>query len=144
MNKRRFLLKTGPHAGAVFDGQGCNARPHPDAEPDYAVYRDGIYIPDLNLRLEEIRLPAHQMKHGRDFLHYEDLVVPFDRYGLEIFEGDTLYASVAKEVVVVKVLNLGDMHHHGCGWYERALMVINVDSGKKLTLKIPSSTIKKS
>lgn len=142
MNKYRYLIKTGEFAGKVFDGVGCNARSHPEGEPDHVKYGDGIYIPELQLRLKQQHLPSGQAKHCGDYVDYEDLVVAFDKYGHEIFVGDKLYASIDKEVCKVTVLKLGDVYHQGCGWMTRILSVKNEDTGKKVSLKNPSATIK--
>lgn len=142
MNKYRYLIKTGEYAGQVFDGVGCNARPYPEAEPDYAKYGDGIYIPQLQLRIKQQHLPQGQAKHCADFVDYEDLVIAFDRYGIEIFPGDSLYAAIGKEVCKVTVLKLGEVYHQGCGWMTRKLSVKNEETGKKVTLNNPGGTIK--
>lgn len=142
MNKYRYLLKTGEYAGKIFDGVGCNARSHPDGEPDYEKYGDGIYIPELKLRIKEQRLPYGVAKHGADFVDYEDLVIAFDKYGNEIFKGDSLWAVINKEVCKVTVLSLGDIYHQGCGWYSRILSVKDIDTEKKVKLKNPAACVK--
>lgn len=142
MNKYRFFIKTGPYAGKVFDGMHCNGRAHPDAEPDFAMYGDGIYIPELNLRMKKQYLPSDDAKHFGETVDYEDLVIAFDKYGNEIFIGDVLYASINKEVCKVTVLKLGAPYHQGCGWMARKMSVLNEDTGKRSTLNDPSATIK--
>lgn len=142
MNKYRYLIKTGKYAGQVFDGVGCNAREHPDAVPDTSKYGDGIYIPELKLRFKQTHLPYGTAKHCADFLDYEDLVIPFDRDGNEIFVGDKLYASIDKEVCRVTVLKIGIVYHQGCGWMTRKLSIMNEETNKKCTINNPSSTIK--
>lgn len=141
MNKQRYLIKTGEYQGQVFDGEGCNARPYPDAIPDVS-YGDGIYLNQIKLRIKEQRLPQGQAKHCADFLDYEDLVIAFDRYGKEIFVGDSLYASIDKQVCKVTVLKIGTVYHQGCGWMTRKLSIKNEDTGKKGNLNNPSGTIK--
>lgn len=142
MNKQRYLIKTGEYQGKIFDGEGCNARQYPGADPDYSKYGDGIYINEINLRIKQQHLPSGQAKHCADFVDYEDLVIAFDRYGNEIFVGDTLYASIDKEVCKVSVLKMGDVYHQGCGWMTRKLSIKNEETGKKGTLNNPSGTIK--
>lgn len=141
MNKYRYLIKTGEHAGKIVEGVGCNARAYPEAVPDLTL-GDGIYLPEFKLRIKQQHLPSGQAKHCQDFVDYEDLVIAFDRYGNEIFPGDTLYASIGKEVCKVTVLKLGKVYHQGCGWMTRKLSIKNEDTGKNGNLNTPSYTIK--
>lgn len=151
MNKQRYLIKTGEHTGKVVEGQGCNARAFPNSpEVDYAKYGDGIYIPELSLRLKQERhgyvekggCMVPTAKHCADFVNYEDLVVAFDKNGNELFVGDTVYAAIKNVVCLVKITKLGDVYHQGCGWMTRKFTVEGEGLEKKVTLTNPSAVIK--
>jgi hypothetical protein len=151
MNKQRYLIKTGEFAGKVVEGQGCNARPFPDStDVDSAKYGDGIYIPELGLRLKQERhgytvkdgLTVPTAKHCADFVNYEDLVVAFDKNGNELFVGDTVYAAIKNVVCLVKITKIGDVYHQGCGWMTRKFTVEGEGLEKKVTLTNPSAVIK--
>lgn len=140
MNKQRYLIKTGEFAGQVFDGEQCFARATPDSEPNPTIFGEGIWIPQLSLRFPKIR-DASSSEWGHSE-HYQDLVIPFDKYGKEIFEGSSLYASVKNEVREVKVVKINEVYHAGYGHITRKLRVTDVDTGKTLTLSEPAHTIK--
>ena len=152
MSKVRILMKTGQYAGHEFNAVHCNARATPDSEPDTSKYSDGIYITELGLRVPHEHLPYIQTgtivgpspsaKHCGDTLHYEDLVVAFDKYEHEIFVGDSIYASVNKEVRRLTVVKMGKVNHVGCGWMQRKMRCTDDDTGVTLTINIPKHTIK--
>jgi hypothetical protein len=144
MKTQRYLLKTGEHAGKIVEGQGCNARPFPDStDVDWAKYGDGIWIPSLELRIRERRDGSYKAKHCGDYIDYEDLVIAFDKFGAEIFVGDTLYvANSNKEVIRLKIEKIGKEFHAGCGWMQRTLHGIDIDSGERTKTSYPSRAIK--
>lgn len=137
---QRYLIKTGKFAGQIFDGVGCNARATPESEPNTELYNDGIYIPALGLRFPEER--DSEAKHCGQTLHYEDLVVAFDKYDIEIFVGDEIYAAVGKIVCRLTVVKMTALNHVGYGWMQRKMRCVDVDSGKTVTINIPAHTIK--
>ena len=130
----RYRILTGPLAGQEHIAHGLNRRATPDGEVNSRL-GDGIWIPAL-----QVRVAADGQNHQATA--YEDLIAPFDRFGNEIEVGDTLHASVAKQVRRVKVRALGKKYHQGCGWWTRKLRVEDIDSGKRTTLNTPSYTIK--
>jgi hypothetical protein len=151
-------MKTGQYAGHEFNAVHCSARATPDSEPDTSKYGDGIYITELGLRVPHEHLPyvssapgtiydlpygmTPSAKHCGDTLHYEDLVVAFDKYEHEIFVGDSIYASVNKEVRRLTVVKMGKVNHVGCGWMQRKMRCTDDDTGVTLTINIPKHTIK--
>lgn len=140
MTIARYLIKTGQFAGQVVDGVGCNAREFPDSEPDSSKYRDAIFIPSLGLRLTAEREDSYE--HCGHHVHYENLVVAFDKYDNEIFVGDEIYAAVGKEVCRLKVVAMTGLNHVGCGWMQRKMRCKNEETGKTLTVNIPHYVIK--
>jgi hypothetical protein len=80
-------MKTGQYAGHEF-----NAVP----------VVSGIYITELGLRVPHEHLPYVQTgtgtipsaKHCGDTVHYEDLVIAFDKYDHEIFVGHHLWRAL--------------------------------------------------
>lgn len=141
----RYKILTGPHAGEIHDGEGCNARPYPNCPENlinWDKHQDGIWIPALNMRLKQRHNP--DSKGWSDaYLDYENLVVPFDRYKQEIKVGDVIFYSARDlQVCRLKVEKLGNIHHAGCGWLQRIMHGTDLDSKKKTKNSYPSRCIK--
>ena len=132
-----YRIKTGPHAGEIHLGVCLNGRKRPEEPYDKSV-GEGIFIAGLSLWLPRVAGPVMSLT---DFLHYEDLVVPFDRFGQEIKVGSHLYVAVAKEVRRMVVRRLGKAVHVGYGHVQRALHADDLDGGKSLCHKMPCATI---
>jgi hypothetical protein len=74
---------------------------------------------------------------------YIDCVKAVDKYGCVINVGDTLYASVKNEVVLVKVTKIADTPYHlGYGCHRRKLTVKCTDTDKTYTLPAGDRCIK--
>jgi hypothetical protein len=145
MSVTRYKILTGEHAGKIVEGYGCNARPFvpcPDSMIDVSKYGDGVWFPSLNLRLKQEYDYASGRTGCGKYVNYENLVVPFDKYGKEIFVGDKLYIASSKEVKLVEVVKFGSEYHVGCGWMQRKLTVKDLDTNKTLTINVPAHTIK--
>jgi len=142
-SKMRIKILTGQFAGGVYEAVGCNGRPHPDIEYNSTTgpgLGDGIYIVALGLRIKKEHNP--NAKHCGHSLHYEDLVIPFDRFDNEIFVGDKIHAAVGDECRRLVVKKIGTEYHVGCGWMQRKLTCTDLDSGKTVTINKPARTIK--
>jgi hypothetical protein len=106
--------------------------------------RHGIWIPGLNMKLEEkARIDKSDISElGIDHGAYIDLVKTFDRTNNEIHVGDDLFVAVTNEVRRAQVTKIAarPVYVSSIG-YARKLTVID-DEGKTLTINNSRSTVK--
>lgn len=141
MSKQRFLIKTGEHAGKIVEGQGCNARAYPTAPVDLSL-GDGIWIHSLNLRIKQEYDQASGCTGCGNYVHYKDLVIPFDKNGNELFVGDKIYFSSKNCVCIGEIKKFGVEYHVGCGWMQRKMTVTDIHTKQTHTINVPVHTIK--
>lgn len=150
----RITFRKGPRTGQTFMAEECNARPN---GPNGAVVPhsgDGIWIEDLQEWFKgSFHWPWKSPTQPSDIISYNDQIwenhiTPFDKLGEEIVPGDKIYVPMKHEVVRAKVLGIGKVVHHGCGWVERKLSLENLDynpnkcgSRKTFTCDYPSGCI---
>lgn len=154
--KCRFKLLVGPRAGEIVEGAYIGAwdtlanlliykemeekninldkrldwsKPH----VNWGVRSDGAWIPSLNCRFD-FKVPVAEI---------EDLHIPFDRYHRELAVGDVIaYAMRDLTVAQMRITKIGNSRHLGCGWFQRTLHGIDLDTNKKTKNSYPTRCIK--
>lgn len=150
----RVTFRKGKYAGQTFMADESNARPQGPNGPVDTTAGDGIWVEDLQQWFPgAYHWPWKSPTQPSTIIGYNDQiwenhVAPFDKLGEEIVPGDHVYVPMKHEVIRARVLKIGAVVHHGCGWVERKLSLENLDydpdkygSRKKFTCDYPSGCI---
>ena len=161
----RYKVLTGYHAGLVSDGQRIGYQDFPDQFVNMTndqimqqqrtmraagVY-EGIWLNELQMALHRpipvtgVSQPKIEItEEGVNYDNvYMDLCVPFDRYGNEIKEGDTIMIASKNEVRRAKVIKIAKRPFMASyGITNRKLTVRDEEEEQTLTINDPRATVK--
>lgn len=152
-NIRRFKIQSGKYSGQIVDGFMIGIQNYPDqikienlnAQQIQDLWKDnkeGFWYPEENVKISF----EERIKHIGETIDYgnvEDLVIPFDSYGVEIFNGDTLYVAsknVVRRAVVTKIAPNATMASYGV--INRKITVKCEDDGQTLVINNSRDTVK--
>ena len=163
----RYKVLSGEHQGLVSEGEQIGVQDYPNqfvaekfdshqvSAMSKAKYDQGLYE---GIWLSEIQQPMYRPvphKLGRqpnieiteEGVSYDDiymdLCVPFDRYGIEIKEGDVLMIASKNEVRRVEVVKIAKKPFMASyGVMNRKLTVYDDKEDQTLTINDPRATVK--
>lgn len=145
---QRYKILSGPLTGQIFDGVEIAAQDYPDQCKVEGCAKGEFYGVWLNEPKVKINRDNYRnvviLDEGVNYNDaYLDLCVPFDRFGNEIFVGDTIYISSNNEVipcVVEKIAKKPYMANYGV--MGRKLTARPTEGGMAKTIGDSRSTVK--
>lgn len=154
----RYKVLSGPLSGVVVDGIQIGFQDYPDqfvkegwdlssitARTRLHGKKEGIWLNEAKVRIERtdyhsVTITEEGVAYGNDYM---DLCVPFDRYGFEIKEGDTIMVASKNEVRRVKVVKIAKKPYMASyGIMLRKLTVRDEAEDQTLTINDPRATVK--
>lgn len=163
----RYKVLSGEFAGLVSQGEQIGYQDYPDqfvvekfdshqvsafvqTQTDKGLY-NGIWLNEVSrplyrpLPVQGVRAPKVEITE--EGVNYDDvfmdLCVPFDRYGNEIKEGDTLMIASKNEVRRVSVVTIAKKPYQAVyGIVNRKLTVRDDAENQTLTINDPRATVK--